>query len=329
MIRREFIGRAVRQVRLLSFLSATAVALTTVAGCPGSNTASTDSGASSTGARASSGKTASGTGELVIEGSETLQELSQKWVEEFKKQNPDVNITVTGGGSGQGIKSLINGTATIANASREVTEKEREQAKASGAELVETSVARDGITIVVNPSNNVTSLTLQQVSDLYTGKVKNWKEVGGPDLSVTASGRESSSGTYKYFQEDVLDKQEYRADMKSLASPNAIAESVTTEKGGVGYIGVAQAAQFTKAGKVKEVSIAFKAGEAPVMPTSEAILAGKYPISRALYNYTKGQPEGTAKAYLDFVTGPEGQKIVEEIGFVRLGDAQTAGAPAK
>ncbi|MBC8102523.1 MAG: PstS family phosphate ABC transporter substrate-binding protein [Cytophagales bacterium] len=280
-------------------------------------TASSGASSSDTGGGSSSGGEAGKA--LVIEGSDTLLPLAQKWAEDFKKQNPDANITVSGGGSGQGIKSLINGTATIADASREADDKEKAQAKGKGFELTETAVARDGITIIVNPSNSIKSLTLAQVKDIYTGKVNNWKEIGGSDLKITASGRDSASGTYKYFQEDVLGKNEkYRADMASTPSNNAIANNVAQQKGGIGYIGVAYATEFTKAGKVREVPVAFKVGEQPVLPTSENILNGKYPISRALYNYTKNSPEGLAKSYLDYVTGPEGQKVVTEQGYVTL-----------
>jgi phosphate transport system substrate-binding protein len=256
---------------------------------------------------------------LVIEGSDTLLPLAQKWAEEFKKKNPDANITVSGGGSGQGIKSLLNGTATIADASREAEDKEKQQAKEKGFALTETAVARDGITIIVNPANQIKSLTIAQLKDIYTGKINNWKELGGSDAKITTSGRDSASGTYKYFQEDVLGKNEkYRADMASTPSNNAIANNVAQQKGGIGYIGVAYATEFTKAGKVREVPVAFKAGEEAVLPTSENILSKKYPISRALYNYTQNAPTGIAKDYLDYVTGPDGQKVVTDQGYVTL-----------
>jgi phosphate transport system substrate-binding protein len=256
---------------------------------------------------------------LVIEGSDTLLPLAQTWAEEFKKLNPDVTITVSGGGSGQGIKSLINGTATIADASREAEEKEKQQAKDRGFELTETAVARDGITIIVNPANPIKSLTLAQLKDIYTGKVNNWNEVGGASLKITTSGRDSASGTYKYFQEDVMGKDEkYRADMASTPSNNAIANNVGQQKGGIGYIGVAYATEFTKAGKVREVPIAFKEGEAAILPTAENILSNRYPISRALFNYTRNAPVGIAKEYLDYVTGAAGQKVVTDQGYVRL-----------
>jgi phosphate transport system substrate-binding protein len=277
------------------------------------------SGGTNSSAEASPAATSGGTsGKISIEGSDTLLPLAQKWAEAFKAKNASADISVTGGGSGQGITALINGTAQIADASRPVEQTEKDAAKAKGFDMVETSVARDGITIVVNPTNAVKSLTLDQLKSIYTGKVNNWKEVGGADEKIVSNGRDTASGTYKYFQEDVLKKEKYRPDMISTPSNNKIAENVASQKGGIGYIGVAYATEFTKAGKVKVVPVSFKEGDAPVEPTSENILAGKYPISRALFNYTKGQPGGIIKQYLDFVTGPEGQEIVKKEGYVTL-----------
>lgn len=272
---------------------------------------------------ATPGTTATPSGEsnsnrLVIKGSDTLLPLSQQWAEKFKAANAGADVTVTGGGSGTGLVGLINGTCEIANSSRPAKDSEKTQAKEKGVEMVETPVARDGITIIVHPSNKITSLTLEQLAGIYTGKINNWKEVGGADLKIIASGRDSASGTYAYFQEDVLAKEKYRADMISTPSNNAIANNVASQEGGIGYIGVAYASAFTKAGKVREVPIAFKSGDTPVLPTEDNILSGKYPISRALFNYTNGQPKGVAAKYLEYVTGPDGQKVVEDLGFVPL-----------
>ncbi|GAB4457255.1 MAG: phosphate ABC transporter substrate-binding protein [Armatimonadaceae bacterium] len=261
-------------------------------------------------------------GRLVIEGSDTVLPLSQKWADEFKKKNPSADITVSGGGSGQGITSLLNGTTDIANASRPAKDEEKEKAKEKGFELYETAVARDGITIVVHPTNPVKSLTVEQLARIYAGQVRNWKDVGGPDLPITTNGRDTSSGTYAFFQEDVLAKlgkeTKYRTDMSTNPSNNKIAENVASQKGGIGYIGVAYASEFTEAGKVKEVPIAFAEGQEALLPTSENVMSGKYPISRALFNYTRNAPEGTAKEYLDYVTSPEGQEIVKAEGYIAL-----------
>jgi phosphate transport system substrate-binding protein len=255
---------------------------------------------------------------LKIEGSNTLLPLAQEWAKAFGTKKPEANIPVAGGGSGQGITALINGTTDIANASRPAKDEEKAEAKAKGFELFETAVARDGITIVVNPANPVKTLTMDQIKGIYTGKINNWKEIGGADEKIICSGRDSSSGTYEYFMEDVLKKEKYRADMISTPSNNAIAKNVETQKGGIGYIGVAYATEFTKSGKVKEVPVSFKEGEPGLLPTEDNVLSGKYPISRALFNYTKNKPDGLAKEYLDFVTGPEGQDLVKKVGYIPL-----------
>lgn len=265
---------------------------------------------------------APGADKLVIEGSNTMLPLAQKWTEAFKKAKPSVEITVSGEGSGQGIASLINGTCQIADASRPAKDKEKSDAKAKGFEMTETAVARDGITIIINPANTVNSLTVEQLAKIYAGQITNWKEVGGADEKIVTSGRDTSSGTYLFFLEDVIQKlgkeTKYRSDMISTPSNNKIAENVAVQKGGIGYIGVAYASEFTKSGKIKEVPVAFKAGDTPLLPTPDNVLSGKYPISRALLCYTRNAPEGTAKEYLDFIVGPEGQKIVVDEGYIPL-----------
>jgi phosphate transport system substrate-binding protein len=290
-----------------------------IAGCGSQESSDNDGGTTAVGGGAAAGKSASDTGRLVIKGSDTLLPLGQRWAQAFSQKNPDMQINVTGGGSSTGIVALINGTCDIANSSREIKDKEKEQAGAKGVKVNEVAVARDGITIVVHPSNPVRSLTLAQVAGIYKGEINNWKEIGGPDRRIVASGRDAASGTYGYFQEDVLDKAKYRSDMISTPSNNQIANNVAGDPAGIGYIGVAYAGEFTQAGKVKEVPIAFKSGDTPILPTPENILAGKYPISRALLNYTNGEPTGAVKAYLDFVLSADGQKVVEEIGYVPVG----------
>ncbi|MBC7806313.1 MAG: phosphate ABC transporter substrate-binding protein, partial [Akkermansiaceae bacterium] len=182
----------------------------------------------------------------------------------------------------------------------------------------EVAVAMDGITIIVNPKNPIKSLTLEQLADIYTGKTKDWKEIGGTPGKIVAIGRDSSSGTYEFFKEDVLKKADYRSDMISSKANPAIGTNVAQSAGAIGYIGVAFAEQYVKAGKVKELPIAFKTGEEPVLPTVDNVHSGKYPISRSLYNYVSGEPEGIAKAYLDFVLSEEGQKIVAAEGYITL-----------
>lgn len=261
-------------------------------------------------------------GKLAIEGSNTMLPLAQKWAAAFKTSG-GVDVSVQGAGSGQGITALINGTCQIADASRPAKDEEKAKAKTAGFEMYETAVARDGITIIVNPSNPIKELTLEQLAKIYAGQIKNWKEVGGPDLPITASGRDTTSGTYSFFLEDVIEKKlgkgtKYRADMSSTPSNPKIGEDVAAQKGGIGYIGIAYAGEFTKAGKVKEVPVSFETGKPAVLPSEATVLDGTYPISRALFCYTRGTPEGDVKKYLDFVTGTEGQAIVKAEGYVTL-----------
>ncbi len=301
--------------RRVALLATAMIALPLLAGCPppppqsSSTTTGGDSGAKTS---------TSGGDTLTIKGSQTLLPLSQKWVEAFDKANPGSKITVSGGGSGQGITALINNNTDIANASRKMKDEEMKQAEAKGLKIQEVPVAKDGITIIVNASNPIKSLTLQQLADIYTGKIKDWKELGGTPGKIVANGRDSSSGTYEFFKEDVLKKADYRTDMISSNANPAIGTNVSQNAGAIGYLGVAFASEFTKTGKVKEVPISFKQGDPPVLPTVDNVHSGKYPISRSLYNYISGEPQGTAKAYLDFVTGEEGQKIVADEGYITL-----------
>ncbi len=257
-------------------------------------------------------------GRLVIKGSDTLLPLSQQWAQAFDAKKPGTDISVTGGGSSTGITALVSGTCDIANSSRKMRPREYASAKERNLVIKEFAVARDGLSIIIHPSNPVKSLTVQQVAGIYTGAITNWNQVGGPNLKIVASGRDPSSGTYGFFQEDVLKNARYRADMISTPSNNAIASNVASDPGGIGYVGVAYAKAFEGARKVNEIPVAFAKGQAPVEPTDANVKSGKYPISRYLYNYTRGNPTGLVKQYLDFVRGREGQAIVEKVGYVPL-----------
>jgi phosphate transport system substrate-binding protein len=255
------------------------------------------------------------TGEIQVKGSDTLLLLAQRWAEEFMTENPGAVVQVTGGGSGVGIAALIDGTTDVANSSREIKDEEVEECKANGVDVLEFSVALDGISVIVNPDNTVESLTLAQIKDIYTGKTKNWIEVGGPDATIVCYGRQSSSGTYVYFKEYVLEDKDYRADTQELAGNSVLCDSVARDVGGIAYVGVGYAAQRDD---VKILGVMAEDGADPVKPTNETVANGTYPISRYLYNYTNGKPEGVAKAYLEFALSDEGQKIVEEVEYVAL-----------
>jgi phosphate transport system substrate-binding protein len=254
-------------------------------------------------------------GEIQVKGSDTLLLLAQRWAEEFMAKNPEAVVQVTGGGSGVGIAALIDGTTDVANSSREIKDEEVEDCEANGVDVLEFSVALDGISVIVHPDNTVESLTLAQIKDIYTGKTKNWKEVGGPDATIVCYGRQSSSGTYVYFKEHVLKDEDYRADTQELAGNSVLCDSVARDIGGIAYVGVGYAAQRDD---VKILGVMTDEGAEPVVATDETVANGTYPISRYLYNYTDGKPEGVTKAYLEFALSGEGQKIVEEVEYIAL-----------
>lgn len=257
-------------------------------------------------------------GDLVIKGSDTLLPLSQAWAEEFMNKNPEVSISLTGGGSGVGIAALLDGSCDIANASRSLKPPEMDRAKKLGIDIFETKVAIDGIALIVNPQNPLKSLDLQQLKDIYTGHHKSWKELGGPDIKLTAIGRDTPSGTYELFKERVLGKEDYAPSVLSTPSNNQIATTVAQDIGAIGYVGIAYAEEFAKEGKVKILAVAKDKDSSPFLPTAENIKSKQYPLYRYLYNYTRGKPTGIAKSYLYFVTSSEGQKIVEKVGYIPL-----------
>ncbi len=247
---------------------------------------------------------------IQIKGSDTMVHLASSWAEEFMKENKGVQTAVTGGGSGTGIAALINGTTDICASSRDIKPEEIEQAKAKGVEPKEFTVARDGIAIVINPQSPIEDLTTEQLRQIYTGEATNWNQVGGPDAKITVLSRESSSGTYVFFQEHVLDKQDYAASVRLMPATSGIIQSVSQDEWAVGYVGLGYAEQA--GGKVKVLRVdGVEANEANV-------LDGSYPIARPLHLYTNGEPQGNVKKFVDFCLGEKGQAIVREQGYVTL-----------
>ncbi|MGE5138619.1 MAG: PstS family phosphate ABC transporter substrate-binding protein [Rudaea sp.] len=267
---------------------------------------------------ASSGSTSGATRGIENKGSDTLVNVALAWAEAYMKLHPEVRISVTGGGSGTGIAAMINGTVDIANASREMKKEEIAAAKANGFSPTEIVVARDAIAIVAHLSNPVDGLTLQQLSDIYTRKITNWKEVGGEDRPIVLLSRESNSGTYVYFLENVV----RLGDSKSTAlfSPETLlmpsSEGISTEvrqnPNAIGYDGLGYVTPDQKV-----LAVARDASHPYVKPSVETVNSGEYPISRPLYMYTSGPPEGQVKAYLDWIL-QDGQAIVSKLGFVPL-----------
>jgi len=246
---------------------------------------------------------------ITVKGSDTMVILAQKWAELYMKQNPSASIQVTGGGSGVGITALINGTTDIANSSRPMKQTEIEKLKARYNILgVQIPCAKDGITIFLNESNKIQVLTIKQLSDIYQGKIRNWKEVGGNDAEIRMYGRENSSGTYTYFHDEVV-KADYAVSVQSLPGTAAVVNAVKKDVNGIGYGGAAYATG------VKHASVKKDANSPAVLPTPETIKNGDYPITRYLYMYLRNRPAGETKKYIDWILSQEGQLIVTEVGY--------------
>jgi phosphate transport system substrate-binding protein len=252
-------------------------------------------------------------GTITVKGSDTMVLLAQRWAETYMKSHPDVSIQVTGGGSGTGISALINGTTDICNSSRSMKSDERKKLKEkSGSSGVEIKCSIDGLCVYVHPSNPIRELSIPQVRDIYTGKITNWKELGGADKKIILYSRENNSGTYVYFKEEVLLNADFDNRTQSLPGTAAVVNAISKDEQGIGYGGVAY-------GKgVRELSLK-KDGKSPACkPTVEHIKDGTYPLGRYLYMYLKQKPTGELKRYVDWILGNDGQKIVTEVGYVPI-----------
>jgi phosphate transport system substrate-binding protein len=251
-------------------------------------------------------------------GSDTLVNLALAWAERYMTLNPEVRIAVTGGGSGTGIASLINGTVQIANASREMSKEEIAQAQKNGITPVRFTVALDAIAVVVNPHNPVRGLTLRQISDIYTGKMTRWTSIGGDDRPIVLLSRESNSGTYVYFLDQVVrlgnakDKSLFSPETLLMPSSEGIGSEVRQNPNAIGYDGLGYVTS-----EQKMVPVARTDAGPFVLPSARSVLDSTYPVSRPLYMYTAGAPSGEVKRYLDWIMG-EGQELVTELGFVPL-----------
>ena len=252
-------------------------------------------------------------------GSDTVVNLALAWAERYQDIQPDVTIAVTGGGSGTGIASLINGTVSIANASRSIKEEEIENARANGIEPIEFVVARDAIAVIVHPSNPVDHLSLQQISDIYSGKTTNWQELGGEDRPIVSLSRETNSGTHVYFLETVVRLGQkdnhtlFSPDTLLLPSSEGIGAEVRHNPNAIGYDGLGYVTD-----DMKTVAVGLTPEGPFWLPSIETVNTGEYPVARDLYMYTAGEPTGIVSEYLDWIRQPEAQAIVRELGFVPI-----------
>ncbi|MDR2426127.1 MAG: phosphate ABC transporter substrate-binding protein [Endomicrobium sp.] len=244
---------------------------------------------------------------IVVEGSTTVLPIAQRAAEEYMDANSSADITVRGGGSGVGINSLISGTCNIANSSREIKDNELQSAASKKVKPKAFVIAMDGIAVIVNKNNSISALSKKQIADIYTGKITNWSQVGGKNEKIVVISRDSASGTFESFSELALNKQKVVSGALMQASNQAIATSVSTTPGAIGYVGLGYVTSSVK-------SVAVDGIEASV----EAVLKSKYAYSRPLYMYTNGEPKGETKNFIDFILSDDGQTIVTEEGFVSL-----------
>jgi len=253
---------------------------------------------------------------ITVKGSDTMVHLVSNWAEVFMNQHSGAEVSVTGGGSGTGIAALLNGTTDLCAASRQIKDKEVELAQQKNIHPKEIAVARDGIAVVVHPDNPVNELTIKQLGDIFTGRSRRWSEVGGSDGEILVLSRESSSGTYAFFQETVLDKQDYTQEAKLLPATSSIIQSASTDKTAIGYVGLGYA--LAAKDQVKIIAVKADDNSPAVLPSDETVKSGQYPIARALYFYLNGDPQGTIKEFIDFCLNPQGQKIVTETGYIAI-----------
>lgn len=258
---------------------------------------------------------------ISIKGSDTMVNLAQKWAEDYMKVNPSSSIQVTGGGSGTGIAALLNKTVDIATSSRELKPAELKKAEGLNISPNVVKVALDGIAVIVNPASKIDELTIQQLSDIFTGKITNWKEIGGADVKIVLYGRENSSGTYEFFKEHVLNKQDYAVNTQVLQGTAALGEAVAKDVNGIGYGGVGY---FAKRTDVKILRVKKDANSLGISPCTNgdvnynAIWNGEYSISRYLYCFTNGEPKLAVKAFLDFILSDKGQELVKQMEYIPL-----------
>ena len=250
---------------------------------------------------------------ITIKGSDTVLPLSQKEAEEMMKTNQDVSVTIVGGGTGVGITALLDGTTDIAMASRDLKTEEKLKFAEAKKEIEKVTIAFDALAVIVNPANKVGQLTREQLEKIYTGQIKNWKEVGGEDAKIVAYSRESSSGTYEFFKEEVMDKKNYASDILSMPATGAIVQAVGQTKGAIGYVGLAYETK-----EVKQLSVSYAQGKTHVDPSVASAKDKSYPISRPLFYLFDKANAAKVKVVVDYALSPEGQKNVSEVGYVPL-----------
>ncbi|MFI5218159.1 MAG: phosphate ABC transporter substrate-binding protein [Bacteroidia bacterium] len=250
---------------------------------------------------------------ITIKGSDTVLPLSQKEAEDYMKANAGKSITVIGGGSGVGIAALMDGTTDIGMSSRKLKMDEKLKMQEAGKAYKEVIVAYDALSVIVNPANKISQLTREQIEGIFTGKIKNWKEVGGDDMQIIVYSRETSSGTYEFFKERVLNNKNYASSALMMPATGAIVQSVSQTKGAIGYIGLAYMEN-----SVKDLKVSYDKGKTYVLASYDNAKNKTYPIVRPLFYYYTTKVESIVKPFIDFVLSSTGQKIVKEVGYIDI-----------
>ncbi len=245
--------------------------------------------------------------QITLSGSTTVLPVAQAAAEAYMDKYPGINISVRGGGSGVGVASLQNGTVDIANSSRPMKSKEIASCKAKGINPVAYAVANDGIAILVHKSNNVKNITVKQIQDIYTGKIKNWNQIGGPNMPIIIVSRDVASGTFEVFNDKALKGAKVDGSAQMLASNNAIVTTVASTPGAIGYAGLGYINE-----KVNVVTVE------NVIPSEASVKDESYPLSRKLYMYTNGSARGELGKFIVFIQSAEGQALVKNQGFITL-----------
>ncbi len=250
---------------------------------------------------------------ITIKGSDTMVILGQRWAEKYMATHRDAVVQVTGGGSGTGIAALINGSADIAQSSRAMKTKEKDEVKVRrGAEPAEIATALDGLAIYVHEKNPISKIAIPRIKEIYQGDIDNWKDLGGPDKEMVVYSRENNSGTYAYFKEHVLANEDFAPGVQTLPGTASIINAVSKDEWSIGYGGIGYSSG------VKILAVAPSDTAAYFEPSEANVESGQYPLARPLFWYTVGEPSGEIKALIDWVLSPEGQKIVSEVGYYPL-----------
>ncbi|MCC6724676.1 MAG: phosphate ABC transporter substrate-binding protein [Saprospiraceae bacterium] len=275
-----------------------------LAACGGDKTETTTTEGTDAGA-------AAGATTISVKGSDTVLPVSQKEAEEFMKANAGSAITVVGGGSGTGITALLDGSTDICMSSRELKTDEKLKFQGKSIEVKEAVIGFDALSVIVHPENKVAQLTREQLEKIFTGEIKNWKEVGGADAPIVAYSRESSSGTYEFFKEHVMDKKNYATTVLNMPATGAIVQSVSQTKGAIGYVGLAYVTNG-----VKPLSVSYDQGKTFVAPSVQGAKDKTYPVARPLYYFYDAKNEAKVKSFVDYVMSDAGQKNVGDAGYV-------------